>query len=109
MLLVAMLKIQMPSLKRKATSGISLVPVSFTPLTVPRTALNKVIEPVLFPNTTIGSEIGLPFASHTVNFTGTVLPSLNTLVPSALIGCRMTPPGFGPVQVPYPIASYPFT
>jgi len=30
-----------------------------------------------------------------------VLPCLNTLVPFALIGGRITFPGFGPVQFPY--------
>src|SRR2546428_14099892 len=97
-----MLKIQKLPVQRKATSGISLMPISFTLSTVPRTALNRVIEPELFPNTTIGSEMGLPLASHTVNLTGMVLPALRlyTLEPSALIGGKMTPPGFGPVQVP---------
>src|SRR5947208_14384489 len=52
-----------------------------------------------------GSEMGLPLASHTVNFTGMVLSLLllNTLLPSVLIGGKMTPPGgFCPVHVPYP-------
>ncbi|PYI47059.1 MAG: hypothetical protein DMF11_07150 [Verrucomicrobia bacterium] len=51
-----------------------------------------------------GSEMGLPLASHTVNFTGMVLSLLllNTLLPSVLIGGKMTPPGgFCPVHVPY--------
>src|SRR2546426_2077954 len=34
-----------------------------------------------------------PFASHTRNFPGTVLPCLKTLEPSALIGCRTACPG----------------
>src|SRR5689334_18881064 len=38
--------------------------------------------------TTPGVPTDTPFASHTRNFTGTVLFCLNTLVPSALIGCR---------------------
>jgi hypothetical protein len=42
----------------------------------------------------------LSLASHTVNFTGTVLPCLNTFVPSALMGGKMTCLGFGAVQLP---------
>ena len=38
-----------------------------------------------------------------------VLPTLNTLLPLALIGCKMTPPGFDPVQVPYVMFSVPLT
>jgi hypothetical protein len=47
--------------------------------------------------------MGLPLASHTVNFTGMVLLLLdrNTLLPSLLIGGRMTPPGSVPMHVPY--------
>src|SRR5258707_15234383 len=95
-----MLKIHWPPLQRKATSGISLTWASFTLSTVPRIECSKVMVPVLFPNTTIGSEIGWPLAPHTVNFTGTVLPTFQTLLPSWLIGGRITPPGVPPVQVP---------
>src|SRR5439155_23077957 len=51
----------------------------------------------------VGSEMELPLASHTVNFTGMVLPPwrLNTLLPSLLTGGKMTPPAFVPVHVPY--------
>src|SRR4051795_13598288 len=42
--------------------------------------------------TTPGVPIELPLASHTRNFTGTVEPCLNTLLPSALTGCRMVRP-----------------
>ena len=69
--------------------------------TVPRTVVIKVTEPLPLANTALAREMGLPLASHTVNFTGTVLPCLNTLVPSALIGGNMTCP-FCPLQVPYP-------
>ena len=34
-------------------------------------------------------------ASQTVNFTGTVLPTFHTLLPSGLIGGKMTCPGCG--------------
>jgi hypothetical protein len=53
--------------------------------------------------TAFGSEMGLPLASHTVNFTGMVLSLLllNTLLPSLAIGGKITPPGVGPVHVPY--------
>ena len=51
-------------------------------------------------NTAVGSEMGFPLASHTVNFTGTVLPTFHTLLPSELIGGKITSPGFGPVHVP---------
>jgi hypothetical protein len=49
----------------------------------------------------------LPAASQTRNFTGSVLPPLRgkTLVPSLLIGCRITPPGpTAGLYTPYPIA-----
>ena len=51
--------------------------------------------------TALGFEIGLPNASHTVNFTGTVRPLFGkTLLPSALIGCKMTPLGVPALQLP---------
>lgn len=40
-----------------------------------------------------------PAASHTRNFAGTVLPCLNVLLPSALIGCRIECPR-SPRQAP---------
>jgi len=39
--------------------------------------------------TTPGVPIEAPFASQTRNFAGEVLFPLNTLVPLALIGCRI--------------------
>src|SRR3954468_11071006 len=42
--------------------------------------------------TTPGVPIELPLASHTRNLAGTVEPCLNTLLPSALIGCRIVRP-----------------
>ena len=47
--------------------------------------------------------MAFPLTSHTVNFTGMVLPPLReyTLVPSLLIGGRITPPSVDPLQVPY--------
>ena len=69
--------------------------------TVPRKLVIIVTEPLPLANTAFGSEIELPLASHTLNLTGTVLPCWKTLVPSALIGGKMTPPGSCPVHVPY--------
>src|SRR6266446_3329555 len=68
--------------------------------TVPRKLVIMVTEPLPLANTAFGSEIELPLASHTLNLTGTVLPCWKTLVPSALIGGKMTPPGSCPVPVP---------
>src|SRR5262249_48345025 len=45
------------------------------------------------PVTTPGVPMEFPSASHTRNLTGTVLPFLNTLVPSASTGCRTVRPG----------------
>ena len=66
--------------------------------------VSVVIEPQHpLRKTAFGSEMELPLASHTVNFTGMVLPPwrLNTLLPSLLTGGKMTPPASGPVHVPY--------
>src|SRR5262249_8210835 len=92
---VAMLKIHWFVEKRNATSGISATVASLTTVTVPLTALSIVMLPALAPNTAAGFEIGFPEASHTRTFTGIVLPPfrLKTLLPSGLIGARITPPG----------------
>src|SRR5438270_721769 len=63
------------------TFGAALVPVSRNDLTVP------------------AAPIETPLVSQTRNFAGTVLFCLNTLVPSALIGWRITWPA-SPLQVP---------
>src|SRR5882724_13275006 len=76
-LVVAMLKIHWLPVQRKAASGMSAVVASFTTVTVPRTSLSKVIVPLLGEaKTAVELEMGLPKASHTVNFTGIVLPPL---------------------------------
>jgi len=103
-LLVTRLNCQWSPTKWKATSGISVVPLAFTSFTVPRMRVSVVIEPQQpLGKTAFASAIGLPLASHTVNFTGMVLSLLllNTLLPSVLMGGKMTPPGgFGPEQLP---------
>src|SRR5262249_14327152 len=66
--------------------------------------VSVVIEPQHpLRKTALGSEMKLPLASHTVNFTGMVRPpwALYTLLPSAFIGGKMTPPGSDPMHVPY--------
>src|SRR5881296_1450809 len=54
-------------------------------------------EAVLFTSlklaTTPAVPTEFPFASHTRNFAGTVLPCLKTLDPSAFTGCRIWCPG----------------
>src|SRR5258705_5155040 len=105
-----MLSCHLSPVKLKALPGISLTPFSFTLSTVPRLMLVKVTEPQQpVGKTTFGSEMELPLASHTLNFTGMVLPALRlyTLEPSALIGGKITAPGSDPVQVPKPIVRVP--
>src|SRR5579859_663489 len=51
--------------------------------------------------TTPGVPMETPLASQTRNFAGTVLPCLNTLDPSVLIGGRMACPA-SPSHVPLP-------
>ena len=76
-LVVFMLNCQWPPLWVKQAPGISVVPCSFTLSTVPRLMLVNVTPPQLPPaKTTFGSVIALPLASHTLNFTGIVLPAL---------------------------------
>src|SRR5438128_9155887 len=60
--------------------------------------------------TTPGVPIELQFASPTRNLAGTVLPALQTLLPSALIGCRMVRVGSPKMmqEVEYITVSVPF-
>src|SRR6266496_144994 len=60
--------------------------------------------------TTPGVPIELQFASPTRNLAGTVLPALQTLLPSVLIGCRITPVGSPKMmqEVEYFTVSVPF-
>src|SRR5438552_9003388 len=84
--LVLMLKIHCCAVgsERKAVSGVVEITSSLT------TALGSEDCPIsLNAVTTPGVPIELQFASVTRNFAGTVLPALFTLLPSALIGCRI--------------------
>ena len=85
-----MLKIHCWSLadQRKAVSGVVEYTSSSTvATTVPFTVLISLKLP-----TTPSVPIDAPLALQTRNFAGTVLPCLNTLVPSALTGCRIVWP-----------------
>src|SRR5436190_3392502 len=84
--LVLMLKIHCCAVgsQRNVVSGV--VETTFS-LTV---ALWSDMVPISLKDvTTPGVPIELQFASATRNFAGTVLPALQTLLSSALIGCRM--------------------
>src|SRR5437899_8780994 len=84
--LVLMLKIHCCALgsQRKAVSGVVEVTSS---LIVAFGSEDCAIS--LNIVTTPGVPIELQFASPTRNLAGTVLPALQTLLPSALIGCRI--------------------
>src|SRR5260370_10663328 len=73
--------------QRKLLSGVVEMIVSFTVLMVP-----LVVPVIAMVVTTPGVPTELQLASKTMNFKGTVLPCLNTLVPSALTGWRITCP-----------------
>src|SRR5262249_25982325 len=81
--------------QRNALSGVvettaSSVGLGLSPAETP-TSLKLVTTPV--------APIETPLASHTRNFAGEVLFALNTLVPSALIGCRIWC-ARSPMQIP---------
>src|SRR2546430_1864108 len=83
--LVLMLKIHWSPVHRKAVSGVVEMTSSLT------TALGSDDCAISLKEvTTPGVPIEVQFASVTRNFAGTVLPALFTLLPSALIGCRIT-------------------
>src|SRR5438477_11477246 len=86
-LFVLMLKIHCCAVgsHRKAVSGVVESTVSLTTVTTPLETL-----PCWNDLTTPAVPIEFPFASQARNFAGTVLPCLNTLEPSALIGCKIT-------------------
>src|SRR4029079_9273455 len=80
--------------QRKAVSGVVDTTVSLIGPSVPgatRTPEDEVTTP--------GVPIETPLASQTRNFTGIVLPCLNTLEPSVLTGWRTVCPA-PPAQVP---------
>jgi len=77
--------------QRKPLSGVVETTASLTLLTaVPPRTFTKLI-----PVTTAPVPTEWQLASNTANFTGTVLPCLKTLLPSTLIGCKITWPGTG--------------
>src|SRR5438105_666791 len=86
--------------QRKAVSGVVETTVSSIAAAVP--GLWMIWKLVTRPEVPIET----PFASQTRNFVGIVLPSLNTLEPSALIGWRIVWPA-SPSQVP-PVAYWTF-
>src|SRR5436305_13822059 len=85
-----MLKIQSWSvgLQRNAVSGV----VEYTSSSTVSTLVPETVPVNLKSETTPDVPMELPPASQTRNLAGTVLPFLNTLVPSALMGCRIVCP-----------------
>src|SRR5947208_2274086 len=73
--------------QRNAASGVVESTASSTVVSVPVPIPIRLKEV-----TTPGVPIEAPFASHTRNFAGVVLPCLNTLDPSALMGCKIECP-----------------
>jgi hypothetical protein len=68
-----------------------------------RKLLATLVDPSATPVTTRGAMMGNPHASHTRNCSATVLPALNLLDPSALIGARIACPGAPRHDVPVPL------
>ncbi len=82
---------------RNAVSGVVETIVSLTPPGVPFITVEAKDW------TTPACAIDVPLASQTRNLAGTVLPCLNTLVPSKLIGCKIVWPA-SPLHVPAELA-----
>src|SRR5919204_2264738 len=108
-----MLKIQSWSVddQRNAVSGVVESIVSSIGYATPLTAVVSLNQSTTFGTAVVGPT-ELPFASQTRNFAGTVLPCFHTLVPSALIGCRIVwpaEPRHVPVAGAYRMLSVPVT
>ncbi len=76
-------------------SGVPESTVAFTVLTAVPAMVPMIENPATIP----GVPTGTPFASHTRNFAGTMLPCLKTLVPAGAMGGKIWCPG-SPLQEP---------